>query len=122
MKVDRKEKQLLGWLVGGLAVLLVLGFIAWRLSAPSLEDLLALDSPTPQQIRQIAVSGLTHPDLKIRARATDKLAGLGDKAKPVLREVAEKSGDADVRYAALNVLRGMDSGAAARVMSQMAED
>ena len=34
---------------------------------------------------KIAVSGLTHPDLTVRARATDKIAGLGDKAKRVLR-------------------------------------
>jgi HEAT repeat protein len=110
------------WIAAGLGALLALAFMGWKLSAPSLDDLLALDSPTPQQIRQIAVKGLVHPDLAIRARATEKLAALGDRAKPVLSELAAESGDSDVRYAALSVLRGMDAAAAAQVMSKMVKD
>src|SRR5262245_43355730 len=116
-----RGKKRLGFIIGGLAALLGLGFVGWWLSAPSIEDLLASDSPTPQQIRQIVLSGLTHSDIKIRSRATDKLAGLGEKAKPVLGEIAAHSGDSELRYAALSVLRGVDSGAAAQVMSQMAQ-
>jgi HEAT repeat protein len=110
------------WVAAGVGIV-VLGvmLMVWRMSE-STEDLLALQSPTPQQIRKIAVRLLVDPDLAIRARATAKLSGLGDKAKPVLRELASETSDEALRVAVLGVLRVLDSTAAAEVVVRMIQN
>jgi HEAT repeat protein len=104
------------------AGILVLGGLIYWFTRPSADALLNVTSPTPQQIREIASNLLLHEDYKIRTRAGDRLAALGQTAVPVLKDVALTHNDVRVRKAVLEILTGLDPKCAADVALLMSKD
>jgi len=107
-------------LVSGLV--LALAAVVYWMSGPSPEELLAAESLTPKQIRIVATKLLLHSDPKIRIRASEKLASLGDTAVPVLKEVGLARSDTPLRLAVYNVLALIDAGAAGEILQDMITD
>ncbi len=110
------------WVAAGVVLLVPAAFLVMWLTSESAEDLLSAQSPTPAQIRKIATSLLVDSDLNIRSRASAKLSGLGEKATPILREVAAETRDPELRFAVLGILRVMDAPAAVQVVGTLIQN
>jgi len=78
--------------VTAVAVFLVVG-VGYTVFSGSAEDLLDKETLTSGEIGRVAEELLLHDDLKIRTRASEKLAAQGDAAVPVLKDLALDTSD-----------------------------
>ena len=111
------------WLVGGTgASVLVLGLLIYWLMRPSPDAVLNAATLTPRQIRYVATELLVNEDLKLRARASEKLIALGETAVPVLKDVSLNYSDNGVREAVLKILVAINPNVGADVVGRLAGD
>ena len=87
MSLDRRT---LTTVAGGLGLLAFVGLIvmAFGWGGPSADDLLALESPTPEQIEQITYLIIAQ-DLDMRGRANERLIEIGEPAIEPLKRMAD---------------------------------
>lgn len=105
----------------GLLILAGAGLGYW-LMKPSAEKLLDAETLTPDEIRYVATHLLLHEDIQIRARASAKLAGLGEKAIPVLKDLSLHCDDNELRRVVLELLLAMQAKESDQVLSQLIAD
>lgn len=110
-------------LVGGLvAALLLVAGVGYLIFRPSPDSVLNSPSLTPRQIRYVATKLLVDDDVKLRARASEKLISLRDPAVPVLKEISLEPTDPGVREAVLKVLAAISPPAATEVLTKLITD
>jgi HEAT repeat protein len=110
-------------LIGGIgASVLVLGLMIYWFMRPTPDSVLNAATLTPKQIRYVATELLVHEDVKLRARASEKLLSLGEAAVPVLKEVCLNFSDNRVREAVLKILVTISPTGSADIVGRLAGD
>jgi hypothetical protein len=115
---ELSSRTIVGVAVGAIAVLVVACFVF----SSSAEDLLDANNLSPKEIRIVATKLLLHEDVKIRARASDKLFAQGAAAVPVLKDIGLNDSSMKLRLAVFGVLAGLNADAAVEILEDMSKD
>lgn len=122
MRFRRRAAVPLVQIIGGTVGVIGIGVLGWLIFRTTPEKMLDLDALTPDQVKIVATKLLLDEDIKVRDRASTKLASLGKSAAEPLKEVCLTNSDPKVRLATFEVLMAVDKDASMEVIQKMSSE